>query len=352
MTCGAAVIIWDDEMVPEIQGRTALVTGIRGQDGTYLAKLLASCGYAVIGTSHRIKDDSSLVVNGEEIPVVRLDLADSHSIRDTLECYRPDEIYNLASRSSSTQLFDDAVATAEINGLAVVRFLEYIRAVCPETRFCQASSSEVFANSLVSPQDESTPLRPRNAYGAAKVYAQNMIENYRNRFGVFACSAILYNHESPLRGMEYVTRKVTFSAARIAAGQDKTIMLGNLESRRDWGYAGDYVNAMWRMLQQPEPGDYVVATGETHSVRELCELAFSRVGLDYRNHVVMDQKLERSPDAIELCGNASKARSMLGWKPSVTFSELVHMMVDADRYTLSNVNVPDVKSRGTNVSQD
>lgn len=349
MTYGAAVIIWGDAVVPESRNRTALITGVLGQDGTYLAKLLVAQRYTVVGTTHRKDAISPLKVNGTEVPLVYMDLADSQSIQHALERYQPDEIYNLASRASSLQLFDDAIATAEINGLSVVRFLELIRSICPKTRFCQASSSEVFAKSAVSPQNENTPLRPRNAYGAAKVFAQNMVETFRERFGIFACSAILYNHESPLRGMDYVTRKVTATAARVAAGQTKAITLGNLESRRDWGFAGDYVNAMWLMLQQPEPDDYVIATGETHSVRELCELAFSRVGLDYRNHVVIDQQLARGPDTVELRGDASRARANLGWRPSVTFRELVYLMVDADRSALARDDVRDEKQRGPNV---
>lgn len=349
MICAEAAITWGGEAVSEVGGQTALITGIRGQDGRYLAELLIARGYTVVGTSHRQDVVSPINVSEKEVPVIYLDLADSRSIQRMLERLQPNEIYNLASRSSSSQLFDDAIATAKINGLSVVSFLESIRSVCPEARFCQASSSEVFGKAVESPQDENTPLRPRNAYGAAKVFAQNMVETYRDRYGVFACSAILYNHESPLRGKEYVTRKISASAARIAAGKETTITLGNLESRRDWGFAGDYVDAMWRMLQQSGPDDFVIATGETHSVRDLCELAFSRVGLDYRNHVTIDPQLMRGPEVVELCGNPSRALTELGWRPSVTFKELVYMMVDADRSALAADDAVDAKQRGSNV---
>lgn len=315
----------------EARSRTALITGIRGQDGSYLAEILIAQGYRVVGTSRGADGVVCVGESKQEVPVVRLDLTDAGGIQLLLERFQPDEIYNLAARASSAQLFDDSITTLEINGIAVVRFLEAIRHVCPTARFCQASSSEVFAKAGQSPQDESTPLRPRNAYGAAKVYAQNMVEAYRDRYGLFACSAILYNHESPRRGLEYVTRKVTSSAVRIAAGLLDSLVLGNLDSRRDWGFAGDYARAMTLMLRQAAPEDYVIATGQTHSVRELCERAFSSVGLDYRDHIVVDNSIARVPETVELRGNPSKAMANLDWRPSVSFVGLIAMMTDADR---------------------
>jgi GDPmannose 4,6-dehydratase len=267
---------------------------------------------------------------GKEIDVLALDLTDAGEIRALIRQYRPHQLYNVAARASSAQLFDDVAATAQVNGLAVVHMLEAIRSESGGTRFCLASSSEVFARATQCPQDELTPLRPRNAYGAAKVFAQNMVEAYRERYGLFACTAILFNHESPRRGVHYVTRKITSAAARIKAGLERSLALGNLDSRRDWSFAGDIVRGMWLMLQQSDPDDYVLASGETHSVRELCKLAFSRLGLDYEDYVVTDPGQERGVDTVELRGDPSKARIRLGWKPTVSFRELVHMMVDAD----------------------
>ena len=314
----------------EGHGKCAIITGILGQDGYYLAKHLLSQGYRVVGTSHRAETTSQCDVDAHVVPVVHLDLNNSNEIHSVLERIMPDEIYNLAARASSSQLFDNPIATLDINGIAIVRILEAIHQVCPGARFCQASSSEVFGKARQSPQDESTPLRPRNAYGAAKVYAQNMVDAYRDHYNLFACSAILFNHESPRRGMEYVTRKVTSAAAQIAAGTMKSLTLGDLESRRDWGFAGDYVRSMWMMLQQDVPDDYVIGTGQTHTVRELCDLAFSYVGLDYHDFVVVDTRLVRATEPTVLCGNSAKARSKLGWKTSVTFPELVSLLMEAD----------------------
>ncbi len=309
--------------------KTALITGVLGQDGYYLAELLAARGYRVVGTSHR--GPGRLDLPGRpSVEVLGLDLADGAAIRALVRQMRPAHMYNLAARASSAQLFDDAPATAEINGLAVVHLLEAVRTESAETRFCQASSSEVFGNSIESPQNEATPLRPRNAYGAAKVFAQNMVEAYRAQHGVFACSAILFNHESPRRGPHFVTRKITSAAARVKAGLAQTLTLGNIDGRRDWSFAGDLVRGMWLMLEQPEPKDYVLASGETHSVREFCELAFRRLGLDYRNHVMLDPAEQRAADTIELRGDPSKARARLGWRAAVGFEDLVFMMVDAD----------------------
>lgn len=330
MTLNEAATLLEGGVVANGSGKTALITGVCGQDGSYLAEILIAQHYQVIGTSHRSDNVKQIELGGVGVPIVHLDLADARQIHIVLEHFRPDEIYNLAARSSSTQLFDDPIATSEINGLSVVKILEAMRQVCPEARLCQASSSEVFAKAKESPQDESTPLRPRNAYGAAKVFAQNIVDAYRDRFGLFACSAILFNHESPKRGMEYVTRKVTSSAARIAAGAQKSLTLGNLESRRDWGFAGDYMHAMWMMLQQTAPEDYVIASGETHTVKELCDLAFSYVGLDYRDYVFVDEKLFRGVEPTVLRGNSTKARSKLGWRPSVNFPELVTLLMEAE----------------------
>jgi len=323
--------------------KTALITGVLGQDGSYLAELLATKGYRVIGTSHRGAQRTRLVGAPKEIEVLALDLADGEAIRALVKRYRPHHLYNLAARASSAQLFDDVVATTRINGLAVVHLLEAIRTESPQTRFCQASSSEVFAKAAQSPQNELTPLRPRNAYGAAKVFAQNMVEAYREHYGLFACTAVLFNHESPRRGLNYVTRKITSTAARIKAGLENSLALGNLDGRRDWSFAGDVVHAMWLMLGQRGPDDFVLASGETHSVRELCELAFGRLGLDYRKHVVVDPEQERKVDAVELRGDSTKARLRLGWRPAIDFKELVYMMVDADYKALSPSPAPGEK---------
>lgn len=316
--------------------KTALVTGIGGQDGFYMAELLLAQGYDVVGTSHRTAADASILVSGTPVPVLRLNLADVAEIRALVERIRPHEIYNIASRSSSAQLFDDPIATSLVNGVAIVGFLEVLRSSLPGARFCQASSSEIFANARQSPQDENTPMLPRNAYGAAKLFAHHMIGAYRDRFGVYACSAILFNHESPRRGGEYVTRKITRTAARIARGLDSTLRLGNLDSRRDWGFAADYVRAMWLMLQQDKAEDFVIATGLTHTVRELCEIAFARAGLDYRNHVEVDENSVRGPETVELRGNPAKATEKLAWRPSVSFTEMIEKMVDADLAALAS----------------
>jgi len=326
--------------VTERDTKIALITGVLGQDGSYLAELLMAKGYQVIGTSHRGEQRTKLSGAQKEIEVLGLDLADGEAIRALVKRYRPHHLYNLAARASSAQLFDDVVATTRINGLAVVHMLEAIRTESAQTRFCQASSSEVFAKAAHSPQNELTPLRPRNAYGAAKVLAQNMVEAYRERYGIFACTAVPFNHESPRRGLNYVTRKITSTAARIKAGLENSLALENLDGRRDWTFAGDVVHAMWLMLEQAEPDDFVLASGETHSVRELCELAFGRLGLDYRQHVVVDPHHERKADAVELRGDSRKARLRLGWRPAIGFKELVYMMVDADYKALSPNPVP------------
>ena len=271
--------------------KTALITGVRGQDGSYLAELLLTKGYHVYGTARTRSGAPHLPAVPLQGQVLYLDICNASEVLDIIEATRPDEVYNLAARSSSAQLFDDASATAEVNGLAAVHFLEAILQVSPHTRFLQASSSEIFTGGSTSPQDEGAPFRPVNAYGAAKAYAANIVAVYRAHHGLFATTAILFNHESPRRGINYVTRKITHTIAQIVLGQASLLTLGALDSRRDWGFAGDYVRAMWLMLQQPAPEDFVIATGETHSVREFCEIAFSHVGLDYRDFVRIDPLL-------------------------------------------------------------
>lgn len=310
--------------------KKALITGVRGQDGSYLAELLLAHGYEVKGTSHNFTGQLDFKNARGFVEVVKLDLTCPHEVRELIDAFRPDELYNLAARSSSAQLFDDPIATAEINGVAAVRLLEAVRQCSPSTRVCQAASSEVFAGTDVSPQDENTALKPVNAYGAAKAYALNMVHAYRTQYGLHAGTAILFNHESPRRGEEYVTRKISRGVAMIAGGYAKSLALNSLGNRRDWGFSADYAHAMWLMLQQPAGGDFVIATGKTHSVKKFCEVAFAHVGLDYRDFVRTDNGLGRRVDTVELRGDARKARSLLGWKPSVSFEELVHMMVDAD----------------------
>ena len=314
----------------------AFITGVSGQDAFYLARSLVSKGYEVVGSTHTLNSSERVSAISKLITVEYLNLSDTQQIKNCIKSHAPDEIYNLAARASSSQLFDDSIATAEINGLATTKFLEAIRQVSPHTRFCQASSSEIFAGTDLSPQDEGTPFQPINAYGAAKTYAANIVTAYRSRFGLHASTAILFNHESPLRGLDYVTRRITNTAAKIALGQAQELVLGNLESRRDWGFAGDYSHAMWLMLQQPQANDYVIATGVTHSVRDFCAIAFEHLGLDYRHFVRTDPYWERRPESVDLRGDASRARSQLGWQPTTDFSSLVKMMVDADMVQLKS----------------
>lgn len=305
---------------------SALVTGIAGQDGSYLAEFLLARGYTVVGVGHRADE----VAKRDGLMLASCDTSDSEMLRALLSDHRPTEVYNLAALSSGAGMFDDAVRIGDVNGLAVTRLLETIRQTDLRIRFCQASSSEMFGNATESPQSERTELRPRSPYGAAKTYAHDMLRIYRERYGLFACSAILFNHESPRRGPAFVTRKVARAAAAIKLGRASSLALGNLEARRDWGFAGDYVEAMWLMLCQERPGDYVVATGQTHSVRELCEVAFGHVGLDYRNYVHAATELTRDAERMQLVGDASKARAMLNWMPRVSFEEMVAAMVDAE----------------------
>ncbi len=311
---------------------TALITGITGQDGSYLAELLLTKGYRVIGVVRRSSTTpyERIAHLVDRVELVSADLLDQHSLVEAIAACQPDEIYNLAAQSFVQTSWAQPVLTGEFTALGVTRMLEAMRRVAPKARFYQASSSEQFGKVLETPQRETTPFYPRSPYGVAKVYGHWITVNYRESYGLYAVSGILFNHESPRRGLEFVTRKVTDAAARISLGVQRELRLGTLEARRDWGFAGDYVDAMWRMLQQPGPDDYVVGTGETHSVRELCELAFARVGLDWQKFVVQDERFMRPAEVDLLVADATKARQRLGWTPNVDFRQLVEMMVDAD----------------------
>lgn len=311
---------------------TALITGINGQDGSYLAELLLSKGYQVIGVVRR--SSTSVLERVEhlldDITVAQGDLHDQGSLLGLLEEYAPTEVYNLAAQSFVPTSWNQPALTAEVTALGVTRMLEAIRFVNPKIRFYQASSSEMFGKVVEAPQSETTPFYPRSPYGVAKVYGHWITVNYRESFNLFAASGILFNHESPRRGMEFVTRKITDGVARIKLGMQKELRLGNLDARRDWGFAGDYVVAMWMMLQYDIPDTFVIGTGETHSVREFCEIAFEHVGLDYKEFVIQDERFYRPAEVDLLISNPSKAHSILGWEPLVTFKELVVMMVDSD----------------------
>jgi GDPmannose 4,6-dehydratase len=312
--------------------RRALVTGITGQDGSYLAEFLLGQGYEVVGVTRRTsshRHERIAHLEGQ-VRLASADLLDQSSLASVLAEARPHEVYNLAAQSFVPTSWSQPVLTAEFTAVGVTRLLEAIRSVDPQIRFYQASSSEMFGKAREVPQREETPFHPRSPYGVAKCYGHWITVNYRESYGLYACSGILFNHESPRRGLEFVTRKVSDGVARIALGLAEELPLGNLDARRDWGFAGDYVDAMWRMLQQPEPDDYVVATGETHSVRELVEVAFAHVGLDWQRHVRTDPKMVRPAEVDLLLGDPTKARERLGWKPRVSFRELVAMMVDAD----------------------
>jgi len=310
----------------------ALITGVTGQDGSYLAELLLAKGYEVVGVVRRTSHHSYERIEHllDRIEVVAADLLDQHSLTVVLQDTRPDEVYNLAAQSYVPTSWTQPVLTGEFTALGVTRILEAIRLVHPTAKFYQASSSEMFGKVTETPQREGTPFYPRSPYGVAKVYGHWITVNYRESYGLYAVSGILFNHESPRRGIEFVTRKVTDAVARIKLGLARELRLGNLEARRDWGFAGDYVDAMWRMLQRDKPQDYVVGSGETHSVRDLVDLAFSHVGLDYRSYVVSDPKFYRPAEVDVLLADPSKARRELGWSPKVGFAELVAMMVDAD----------------------
>jgi len=312
--------------------KRALITGITGQDGSYLAELLLEKGYEVYGLIRRSSSETvdRLTNVLPRIQLVGGDLLDPSSMLEALDMARPDEVYNLAAQSFVAESWHEPVHTGEITALGVTRLLEAIRRSAPHARFYQASSSEMFGKVMESPQRETPPFHPRSPYGVAKVYGHFITMNYRESFGMHASSGILFNHESPRRGIEFVTRKITDGVARIKHGLQDELRLGNLEAQRDWGFAGDYVEAMWRMLQQDEPGDYVVATGETHTVREFCEIAFGRAGLDWDKYVVIDERFVRPAEVDLLLGDPSRAREVLGWSPTVPFRELVEMMTDAD----------------------
>jgi len=312
--------------------RTALITGITGQDGSYLADFLLARGYRVVGMVRRSSTENFERIEHlrGKVEICQADLLDQLSLINLLRTYRPQEVYNLASMSFVPTSWEQPVLTGEFTALGVTRMLEAVRLVDREIRFYQASSSEMFGKVQEVPQSERTPFYPRSPYGVAKVYGHWITVNYRESYDLFACSGILFNHESPRRGKEFVTRKVTDGVARIKAGTAERLCLGNLDARRDWGYAGDYVRAMWLMLQQPRPDDYVVATGETHAVRELCEIAFAKVGLAWEDHVAVDPQLVRPAEVELLLGDASKAKRVLGWAPEVSFRALIEMMVEAD----------------------
>ena len=312
--------------------KTALITGITGQDGSYLAELLLEKGYRVVGVVRRSSTTPTERISHlvDRVELVSADLLDQTSLTDVVHEYAPDEIYNLAAQSFVAASWTQPVLTGEFTALGVTRMLEAMKKAAPRARFYQASSSEMFGKVIESPQRETTPFYPRSPYGVAKVYAHWITVNYRESFNLYAVSGILFNHESPRRGTEFVTRKVSDAVARIKLGQQKDLHLGNLDAHRDWGFAGDYVTAMWMMLQQDEPDDYVIGTGESHSVREMCEVAFRHVGLDYRDYVVKDPKFFRPAEVDLLVADPSKAKKKLGWTPKVAFEELIRMMVDAD----------------------
>jgi GDPmannose 4,6-dehydratase len=320
--------------------KRALITGVTGQDGSYLAEFLLEQGYEVVGMIRR----SSTVNFGriehiqDRVTLAHGDLLDQTSLMTLMQEFQPDEIYNLAAQSFVPVSWKQAVLTGEFTALGVTRVLEAMRAAAPEARFYQASSSEMFGKVREVPQNEQTPFYPRSPYGVAKVYGHWITVNYRESYDLFASSGILFNHESPRRGLEFVTRKVTYGAAQIKLGLAEELRLGNLNSRRDWGFAGDYVKAMWLMLQQEEPGDYVVGTGETHSVRELCQVAFGYLDLDWEEYVVSASEFYRPAEVDLLVSDPSRARAQLGWEPEVSFQDLIKMMVDADLAQLRQVH--------------
>ncbi len=320
--------------------KKALVTGITGQDGSYLAEFLLDEGYEVIGMVRRTSTLNFQRIDHiqHRLTLVQGDLLDQSSLVDIVREHRPQEVYNLAAQSFVPTSWKQPVLTGEFTALGVTRVLEAVRMVDPSIHFYQASSSEVFGKVREVPQTERTPFYPRSPYGVAKVYGHWITVNYRESYNLFACSGILFNHTSPRRGLEFVTRKVSHGAASIKLGLAKELHLGNLNAQRDWGFAGDYVRAMWLMLQQDHADDYVIASGQTHSVRELCEVAFSHVGLNWQDHVTVDPQFIRPADVEQLVGDASKAHQLLGWQPGVSFSDLVRMMVDADLAVLKKDN--------------
>jgi len=325
--------------------RTALITGITGQDGSYLAELLLAKGYEIYGLIRRLSTPNFTRVEHliDRITLLEGDLTDQSSLNTAVQTAQPDEVYNLAAQSFVATSWNQPVLTGDVTGLGVVRMLEAVRHLSPEAKFYQASSSEMFGAAQEIPQSEKTEFRPRSPYAVAKIFGYHSTINYRESYGLFACNGILFNHESPRRGIEFVTRKITDGIARIHCGLSKELRLGNLDAKRDWGFAGDYVEAMWLMLQQKEPDDYVIATGESHSVKEFVDQAFSEVGLDWQDYVKMDERFMRPADVPELNGNASKAKDKLGWMPSTSFKELVKMMINEDikKYTKNGFEYDD-----------
>jgi len=319
--------------------KRALITGVAGQDGTYLSELLLSKGYEVYGIlgpapgafAQRVKQ-----YEGRLHPI-KADLTDMDSLLAAVDFSEPDEVYNFAAQSSVGDSFETAISTTEVNAVGVLRILEALRVLRSDARFFQASSAEMFGNATRMPQNEQTPLHPRSPYAAAKTYAYHIVGSYRDSYGMHASNGILFNHESPLRGLQFVTRKITDGAVRCKLGLATELHLGNLDAERDWGFAGDYVEVMWLMLQQERPDDYVVASGEVHTVRDFCEAAFARLDLDYKDYVVVDPEFFRPVDVNTLYGDPAKARSVLGWEPRVRFRDLVAMMVDADLESLRSV---------------
>ena len=314
----------------------ALITGITGQDGSYLAELLLDKGYEVYGLARRcsVRKYDRIEPLLDDIEMVEGDLTDQTSLDHIVQAVQPDEVYNMAAQSFVPVSWNQPVLTGDVTALGVIRILEAVRKHRPQAKFLQASSSEMFGKVRETPQTEKTPFYPRSPYGVAKVFGHYITVNYRESHGIFACSAIGFNHESPRRGLEFVTRKVTHQVARIKCGLAKKLQMGNLDSQRDWGFAGDYVRAMWMMLQQPEPDDFVLATGKTHSVRELLEFAFSAVGLDWEEYVEIDSKFIRPAEVDVLCGDATKAYEKIGWRPETSFERLIKMMVEADLDTV------------------
>jgi len=314
--------------------KKALITGITGQDGSYLAKFLLNKGYKVYGTYRRLSTPNfwRLQYLGifDEIELLPVDLLDSFSILESIKTSTPDEIYNLAAQSFVGASFEQPLASAEITGLGVVKFLEVIRNIAPNVKFYQASTSEMFGDNIYTEQSEETPFIPSSPYAAAKLYAHSMVKIYRKGYWIFACNGILFNHESPIRGLEFVTRKITNAVAKISLGLESSIELGNLDAKRDWGYAPEYIEAMWLILQQDKADDYVIATNETHTIKEFLEVAFNSVGLDWRKHVKIDERFMRPIDVRFLKGNYQKSQTILGWEPKTKFIELVEIMLRSD----------------------
>ena len=319
-------------MTESLQSRVALITGVTGQDGSYLAELLLEKGYKVYALRRRTSTPNYDNVQGirEQIEWLSGDLTDLASLIAAVQYAEPDEVYNLAAQSFVETSWPQPLLTGHVTAIGVTNMLEAVRIACPHAKFYQASSSEMFGKVLETPQRETTPFYPRSPYGIAKLYGHWIAVNYRESYGMYTCSGILFNHESPRRGVEFVTRKVTDAVARIKLGLHRHLHMGNLEAQRDWGFAGDYVKAMWLMLQQDEPDDYVIATGQTRSVRELLRVAFGHAGLDYEDHVIIDPKLFRPAEVDLLLGDSSKAKRRLGWQPEVSFEQMIGMMVEAD----------------------